>query len=49
MHEPKTKMFELAHGFVALSGGFGNLEKVVEILTWQQLGLHNSIGIRWAF
>lgn len=40
MHERKTKMFELSEGFIALPGGFGTLEEVVEILTWQQLGLH---------
>lgn len=40
MHERKTKMFELSQGFIALPGGFGTLEEVVEILTWQQLGLH---------
>jgi len=40
MHERKTKMFQLSEGFIALPGGFGTLEEVVEILTWQQLGLH---------
>lgn len=40
MHERKTKMFELSEGFIALPGGFGTLEEVVEILTWGQLGLH---------
>jgi uncharacterized protein (TIGR00730 family) len=40
MHERKTKMFERSEGFIALPGGFGTLEEVVEILTWQQLGLH---------
>lgn len=40
MHERKIKMFELSQGFVALPGGFGTLEEVVEILTWQQLGFH---------
>lgn len=40
MHERKTKMFELSQGFIALPGGFGTLEEVIEILTWQQLGLH---------
>ena len=33
-------MFQLSEGFIALPGGFGTLEEVVEILTWQQLGLH---------
>lgn len=40
MHERKTKMFELSQGFIAMPGGFGTLEEVVEVLTWQQLGLH---------
>ncbi len=40
MHERKTKMFERSEGFIALPGGFGTLEEVVEILTWGQLGLH---------
>lgn len=40
MHERKTKMFELSEGFIALPGGFGTLEEIVEILTWGQLGLH---------
>ncbi len=40
MHERKMKMFELSQGFVALPGGFGTLEEIIEILTWQQLGLH---------
>lgn len=40
MHERKTKMFELSEGFIALPGGFGTLEEIVEILTWAQLGLH---------
>lgn len=41
MHERKKKMFELSEGFIALPGGFGTLEEVTEILTWQQLGLHS--------
>lgn len=40
MHERKTKMFERSEGFVALPGGFGTLEEIIEILTWAQLGLH---------
>lgn len=40
MHERKTAMFERAEGFIALPGGFGTLEEIVEVLTWQQLGLH---------
>lgn len=40
MHERKKKMFELSQGFMALPGGFGTLEEIIEILTWRQLGLH---------
>jgi uncharacterized protein (TIGR00730 family) len=40
MHVRKARMFELADAFVALSGGLGTLDELVEILTWRQLGLH---------
>jgi uncharacterized protein (TIGR00730 family) len=39
MHERKARMAELADGFVAMPGGFGTIEEVVEVLTWNQLGL----------
>jgi uncharacterized protein (TIGR00730 family) len=39
MHERKARMAELADGFVALPGGFGTVEEVVEVVTWNQLGL----------
>jgi uncharacterized protein (TIGR00730 family) len=39
MHERKARMASLADGFIALPGGFGTVEEVVEILTWNQLGL----------
>ena len=39
MHERKAMMAELATGFIALPGGFGTFEEVIEILTWNQLGL----------
>ena len=41
MHERKQKMFERADAFVALPGGIGTLEELVEQLTWQQLGRHS--------
>ena len=41
MHERKMKMFELSQGFIAMPGGFGTLEEIVEILTWRQLKLHH--------
>jgi hypothetical protein len=40
MHERKQKMFEMADAFVALPGGVGTLEELVEQLTWLQLGRH---------
>jgi uncharacterized protein (TIGR00730 family) len=42
MHERKRKMFELADAFVALPGGIGTLEELVEQLTWIQLGRHRK-------
>src|SRR5690606_18693218 len=39
MHERKRRMAELADVFVALPGGWGTLEELAEILTWNQLGL----------
>jgi len=42
MHERKRKMFEHADAFVALPGGIGTLEEVVEQLTWAQLGQHKK-------
>jgi uncharacterized protein (TIGR00730 family) len=40
MHERKRTMFERSDAFVALPGGIGTLEELVEQLTWQQLGRH---------
>src|SRR5437773_6066392 len=40
MHERKRLMFERPDAFVALPGGVGTLEELVEMLTWQQLGRH---------
>lgn len=42
MHERKARMADLADGFVALPGGFGTLEEIVEVLTWAQLGFHQD-------
>jgi len=42
MHARKQKMFEMADGFVALPGGIGTLEELVEQLTWVQLGRHKK-------
>jgi uncharacterized protein (TIGR00730 family) len=40
MHERKRLMFEHSDAFVALPGGIGTLEELVEQLTWKQLGRH---------
>ncbi len=40
MHERKRLMFERSDAFVALPGGIGTLEELVEQLTWAQLGRH---------
>jgi uncharacterized protein (TIGR00730 family) len=42
MHERKRQMFERSDAFVALPGGVGTLEELVEQLTWQQLGRHSK-------
>ena len=42
MHERKRLMFERSDAFVALPGGVGTLEELVEQLTWQQLGRHTK-------
>jgi uncharacterized protein (TIGR00730 family) len=42
MHERKMLMFERSDAFVALPGGIGTLEELVEQLTWSQLGRHTK-------
>lgn len=42
MHQRKKLMFERSDAFVALPGGIGTLEELVEQLTWSQLGQHNK-------
>jgi uncharacterized protein (TIGR00730 family) len=42
MHERKRLMFERSDAFIALPGGVGTLEELVEQLTWQQLGRHSK-------
>ena len=41
MHERKSKMEALSSGFVALPGGFGTLEELLETITLKQLGYHD--------
>ena len=42
MHQRKHMMFEKSDAFVALPGGIGTLEEIVEIMTWAQLGRHRK-------
>ena len=42
MHERKAKICELADAMVALPGGIGTFEELLECLTWKQLGLHSK-------
>lgn len=46
MHTRKARMNALADAFIALPGGFGTLEELLETLTWAQIGLHQKpVGI----
>ncbi|RKO88421.1 putative lysine decarboxylase [Blyttiomyces helicus] len=46
MHTRKQKMSAAADGFVALPGGFGTFEELLEMITWSQLNIHSKpIGI----
>jgi len=46
MHARKALMANLSDGFVALPGGLGTFEELLEIATWSQLGLHSKpIGV----
>jgi uncharacterized protein (TIGR00730 family) len=46
MHERKLMMADLGDGVIALPGGFGTLEELIEFLTWSQLELHHKpVGI----
>jgi uncharacterized protein (TIGR00730 family) len=42
MHERKHAMFQRSDAFVALPGGIGTVEEIVEIMTWAQLGQHRK-------
>lgn len=42
MHDRKAVMAQLSDGFVALPGGIGTLEEIVEVFTWLQIGYHNK-------
>ena len=42
MHERKALMADLADAFVALPGGIGTLEELIEVYTWSYLGIHDK-------
>ncbi len=42
MHERKALMADLADCFIALPGGIGTLEEIIEVFTWTQLGFHTK-------
>lgn len=42
MHERKSLMAVLSDGFVAMPGGFGTIEELIEMLTWGQLQFHSK-------
>ncbi|XP_073006752.1 cytokinin riboside 5'-monophosphate phosphoribohydrolase LOG-like [Typha latifolia] len=42
MHERKAEMARNADAFIALPGGYGTLEELLEVITWAQLGIHKK-------
>lgn len=42
MHQRKAEMYHRADGFIALPGGIGTFEEILEIFTWQQLRYHSK-------
>mmetsp|Transcript_39031 Transcript_39031/g.96611 ORF Transcript_39031/g.96611 Transcript_39031/m.96611 type:complete len:209 (-) Transcript_39031:42-668(-) len=42
MHERKARMAKESDAFIAMPGGFGTLEELLEVVTWQQLGYHSK-------
>lgn len=42
MHQRKAKMADLSDGFIALPGGIGTLEEIIEVFTWLQIGYHHK-------
>ncbi|KAF5735701.1 hypothetical protein HS088_TW15G01216 [Tripterygium wilfordii] len=42
MHERKAEMARRADAFIALPGGYGTLEELLEMITWSQLGIHDK-------
>ncbi|KAG8387365.1 hypothetical protein BUALT_Bualt02G0013800 [Buddleja alternifolia] len=42
MHERKAEMARRSDAFIALPGGYGTMEELLEMITWSQLGIHNK-------
>ncbi|KAK6925780.1 LOG family, partial [Dillenia turbinata] len=42
MHERKAEMARRADAFIALPGGYGTMEELLEMITWSQLGIHEK-------
>jgi len=42
MHDRKAMMAELSDAFIAMPGGFGTFEELMETITWGQLGIHQK-------
>ncbi len=42
MHERKAMMAQMSDGFIAMAGGIGTLEEIIEVFTWQQIGYHDK-------
>ncbi|KAE8656828.1 Cytokinin riboside 5'-monophosphate phosphoribohydrolase LOG3 [Hibiscus syriacus] len=42
MHQRKAEMARQSDGFIALPGGYGTLEELLEVITWAQLGIHDK-------
>ncbi|XP_029126305.1 cytokinin riboside 5'-monophosphate phosphoribohydrolase LOG1 isoform X1 [Cajanus cajan] len=42
MHQRKAEMAQKADAFIALPGGYGTLEELLEVITWAQLGIHDK-------
>lgn len=42
MHERKALMADLSDGFIAMPGGIGTIEEIMEVMTWAQIGYHNK-------
>ncbi|KAI7993224.1 Cytokinin riboside 5'-monophosphate phosphoribohydrolase LOG8 [Camellia lanceoleosa] len=46
MHERKAEMAREADAFIALPGGYGTMEELLEMITWSQLGIHKkTVGL----